>query len=106
MLYMPFKTPICHKMGYSAFAQASKGIDVTSPSTQRNHLQVLSEILYVCKEPQTKVQIIEETGLSMRQLHFCLKYLLKQNMVKFHHRKRTYMTTKEGLRIQQQLPHD
>ena len=72
----------------------------------RSHLQVLSEILGVCREPQSKVQIIEETGLSMRHLHFCLKYLLKQNLVKFHCRKRTYVTTEAGLRLQQQLPHD
>ena len=73
---------------------------------KRSHLQVVSEILDVCRVPKTKVQMLEETGLSMRHLHFCLKYLLKQNMVKLHHRKKTYTTTQEGARIQQQLPHD
>lgn len=77
-----------------------------SLNTHRNRLQGFSEILDVCREPRTKVQIIEETGMSMRHLHFCLKYLLKQNVVKFHHRKKTYVTTEEGLRIWQQLPHD
>jgi predicted transcriptional regulator len=67
---------------------------------------VVSEILDVCREPKSKVQILEETGLSLRHLEFCFKYLLKQNMVKLHHRKKTYETTEEGLRIQQQLPHD
>ena len=64
----------------------------------RSHLQVVSEILNVCREPKFKAQILEETGLSMRHLHFCLKYLLKQNLVKLHYRKRTYVTTEEGLR--------
>jgi predicted transcriptional regulator len=72
---------------------------------RRSHLQVVSEILDVCRKPQTKVRILEETGLSMRHLGFCLKYLLKQNLVKLHHRKKTYVTTEEGLRVQQQLPH-
>ena len=73
---------------------------------KRSHLQVVSEILDVCREPKTKAQMLEETGLSMRHLHFCLKYLLKQNMVKFHCRKRTYATTEEGLRVHQKLPYD
>jgi predicted transcriptional regulator len=77
-----------------------------SLNTERNDLQVFSEILYVCREPQTRIQILQETGLSLRRFEFCLKYLLKQNLVRFHHRKRTYVTTKEGLRVQQQLPHD
>ena len=68
-------------------------------------MQVVSEILDVCREPKSKVQILEETGFSMRHLHFCLKHLLKQNLVKLHHRKKTYVTTEEGLRVQQQLPH-
>ena len=67
-------------------------------TNQRSHLQVLSEILNVCREPKFKVQILEETGLSLRHLEFCLKYLLKQNLVKLHYRKRTYVTTEEGLR--------
>jgi predicted transcriptional regulator len=61
-------------------------------------LQVVSEILDVCREPKSKVQILEETGLSLRHLQFCFKYLLKQNLVKPHYRKRTYVTTEEGLR--------
>jgi predicted transcriptional regulator len=70
------------------------------------HLQDFTAILDVCLVPQTKFQLLKETGMSMRHLHFCLKYLLKQNLVKYHHRKRTYVTTEEGLRLWQQLPHD
>jgi predicted transcriptional regulator len=77
-----------------------------SLNTERNDLQVFSEILYVCREPQNRIQILQETGLSLRRLNFCLKYLLKQKMVRLHHRKRTYVTTQEGLKIQQQFPHE
>ena len=56
--------------------------------------------------PRTKFEILEETGMSMRHLHFCLKYLLKQNLVRYHYRKGTYVTTEAGLRLLQQLQHD
>jgi predicted transcriptional regulator len=78
--------------------------ELRSSNIQRNHLQVLAEILYVCRNPQTRIQIMCLTGLSLRHLEFCLKYLLKQNMVKLHHREKTYVTTDEGLRIRQMLP--
>ena len=77
-----------------------------SSDTEWNDLQVFSEILYVCREPHTRIQILEETGLSMRRLNFCLKYLLKQNLVRYHYRKGTYVTTEAGLRLLQQLQHD
>ena len=70
------------------------------------HLHDFTEILDVCMLPRTKFQILQETSMSMRHLHFCLKYLLKQNLVKYHYRKRTYVTTEAGLRLQQKLPHD
>ena len=77
-----------------------------SSCKQQSHLQVLIEILDACRKPQTRVEIIQETGVSMRHLNFCLKHLLKQNMVRLHHRKKTYVTTEEGLRSLQQLPRD
>ena len=70
------------------------------------HLQDFTAILDVCMIPITKFQIIQDTGMSMRHLHFCLKYLLKQNMVRYHYRKKTYVTTDKGLRVLQQLPQD
>ncbi len=72
-----------------------------SRGVRRNHLQDFIEILDVCMLPRTKFQVLEETGMSMRHLHFCLKYLLKQDLVKFHHRKMTYVTTGKGLRYLQ-----
>ena len=51
--------------------------------------------------PRTKFEILEETGMSMRHLHFCLKYLLKQNLVRYHYRKGPYVTTGKGLRYLQ-----
>jgi len=72
-----------------------------SRSVRSNHLQDFTEILDVCMLPRTKFQILEETGMSMRHLHFCLKYLLKQRLVRYHYRKGTYVTTGKGLRYLQ-----
>ena len=68
---------------------------------QRNYLQVLEEILVACREPKARIQLIGETGVSMRKLHFYLKDLVKQDFIRFHRRKRTYMTTEKGLRFLQ-----
>ena len=72
-----------------------------SQGIQRNYLQILEEILDACREPKVRSQLVGETGLSMRKLHFCLKFLLKQNLVRFHHRKKTYVVTEKGLRFLQ-----
>jgi len=72
-----------------------------SQSVQRNHLQILTEILNICREPQARTKVMHKTGLSLKRLQFCLKELMKQNMVDFHHRKRTYVTTEKGLRHMQ-----
>jgi predicted transcriptional regulator len=77
-----------------------------SLNARGGHLRDFTEILDVCMLPRTKFQILEETGMSLRHLHFCLKFLLKQSLVKYHYRKRTYVTTDAGLRLQQRLPHD
>jgi len=68
-----------------------------SQGVRRGHLYGIVEILGVCRQPQSRVQILEGTGVSMRYLHFCLKHLLKQNLVKFHHKKKTYVATGKGL---------
>ena len=72
-----------------------------SQSVQRNHLQVLNEILHVCREPQGKIEVMREVDISFRLLHWCFKQLLKQNLVRFHHRKKTYVITEKGLRYLQ-----
>jgi len=72
-----------------------------SEGMQRSYLQVLEEILFACREPKARIQLISETGVSMRKLHFYLKDLLKQDFVKFHRRKRTYVTTEKGLKFLQ-----
>ena len=74
-----------------------------------SYLTDFTEILDVCMMPRTKFQIIQDSGMSMRHLHFCLKYLLKQNMVRYHYRKKTYETTEKGLsylQVYQQPPQD
>jgi predicted transcriptional regulator len=82
-------------------AQVLEGKILQFPNTQQNHLQALTEILDACREPQPEIQIMCETGMPLRHLHFCLRQLIKQNMLGFHHRKKTYATTEKGLRYLQ-----
>ena len=72
-----------------------------SAKYQRDNLLILQEILDVCREPQTRIQLMCKIGVTIKKLQFCLRQLLKQNMVRFHHRKRTYVTTGDGLRYLQ-----
>ena len=72
-----------------------------SQRVQRTHLQILIEILSVCREPQVVTQVMSKTGVSLRKLGFCFRELIKQDMISFHHRKRTYVTTGKGLRYLQ-----
>jgi predicted transcriptional regulator len=83
------------------FTQLQLAKVLLSQGIQRNHFQILKEILDICREPQTRTQIMCKTGVTIKKLQFCLRQLLKQNMVRFHHRKRTYVTTEEGLRYLQ-----
>ncbi len=78
-----------------------EGRTLQSPNAQLSYLQFLVEILDVCREPQTRSQLISLTGISLKRLHYHLKHLVKQNLIKFHHRKRTYVTTEKGLRFLQ-----
>ena len=78
-----------------------KGKLLHSQTVKRNHLQILTEILSVCREPQVISHVMHETDTSLKKLQFCFKELMKQGMVVFHHRKRTYVTTEKGLRYLQ-----
>ena len=78
-----------------------KGKVLQSQSVQRTYLQIVAEILDACTEPQSVTQILGKTGVSLRKLGFCLRELMKQDMISFHHRKRTYTTTRKGLRYLQ-----
>ena len=77
------------------------GMFLQSQIIQRNHLQLLAEILDACTEPQVKTQVMHETGISLRQFQYCLKQLMKQRMLEMHHRKKTYATTEKGKRYLQ-----
>ena len=74
-----------------------------SQSVVRSHLELLTEILELCREPKAKTQIMHETDITLKKLQYCLKQLMKQNMIEFHHRKKTYTTTENGLRHLQLL---
>jgi predicted transcriptional regulator len=68
---------------------------------KRSHLQVIAEILDVCRQPQVKTKVLCEANISDRLFRYCLQQLLKQNMLQLHGRNKTYSTTSKGLRYLQ-----
>ena len=72
-------------------------------SFKRSHLQVIAEILDVCRQPQVKTTVLCEANISDRLFRYCLQQLLKQNMLELHGRNKTYSTTSKGLRYLQLL---
>ena len=72
-------------------------------SIKRSHLQVIAEILNVCRQPQVETAVLFEANISDRLFRHCLKQLLNQNMLELHGRKKTYSTTSKGLRYLQLL---
>jgi predicted transcriptional regulator len=72
-------------------------------SCKRSHLQVIAEILSVCRQPQMKTTVLCEANISDRLFRFCLKQLLNENMLEMHGRNKTYSTTSKGLRYLQLL---
>jgi predicted transcriptional regulator len=70
-------------------------------SCKRSHLQVIAEILDVCRQPQVETTVLCEANISDRLFRYCLQQLLNQDMLELHGRKKTYMTTSKGLRYLQ-----
>ena len=70
---------------------------------KRSHLQVIAEILNVCRQPQVETTVLCEANISERLFRYCLEQLLNENMLELHGRKKTYSTTSKGLRYLQLL---
>ena len=68
---------------------------------KRSHLQVIAEILDVCRQPSVETTVLCEANISGRLFRYCLQQLLNQDMLQLHGRNKTYMTTSKGLRYLQ-----
>ena len=63
---------------------------------RRNHLQVLYDILELCKMPQAKTYVLRNTNTSFKLLERYLLQLQTSNLLELQPETKRYITTKEG----------
>jgi predicted transcriptional regulator len=64
--------------------------------SRRNHLQVLSDILELCKMPQAKTYILRSTNTNFKLLEMYLLQLQTSYLLEMQPETKKYFTTKEG----------
>jgi predicted transcriptional regulator len=62
-------------------------------------IQVMADILSLCKQPQTERQLIGKTSLSRGMLQAYLSQLQSKRLLEVHHSSTKYATTAEGFRF-------
>jgi len=67
-------------------------------TANRSSLEIMAEILSLCKQPQLKTGVMYGTNLSWRLLQKYLYHLQSQELLEVHHHSLTkYATTRKGL---------
>jgi predicted transcriptional regulator len=66
---------------------------------KRNSLEIMAEILILCKRPQTKTRVMYRTNLSWRMLQKYLSQLQSRELLEVHHSLPKYATTQKGLKL-------
>ena len=66
---------------------------------KRNSLEIMTEILVLCKQPQTKTRVMYRTNLSWRMLQKYLSQLQSRGLLEVHHSLTKYATTQKGLKF-------
>ncbi len=64
---------------------------------KRVGLEIMAEILEMCKKPQPKTRVMHKTGVSYKTLQNYLSQLLSLEFLEVHHSRTTYLTTERVL---------
>ncbi len=64
---------------------------------KRDHLEIIAEIVLLCKKPKVKTRIMYETRLSYAQLRRFLMQLRLLNLLEVRTNPERYVTTEKGL---------
>lgn len=67
--------------------------------SRRNHFQVLSDILELCRAPQAKTCILRTTNTSFKLLETYLLQLQTSGLLELQAKTRKYLTTLQGQRF-------
>jgi len=65
----------------------------------RNSLEIMAEILSLCKQPHTKTRVMYETNLSYKMLQKYLSQLQLGGHLEVHRSLTKYVTTLKGLKF-------
>lgn len=66
-------------------------------TTNRSRMQIMAEILSLCKQPRTKTRVMYQTNLSTRMLKEYLAFLQSTGLLEIHHSETRYAATQKGL---------
>jgi predicted transcriptional regulator len=64
---------------------------------KRFRLEIMAEILSLCKRPQAKTRVMYRTNLSWQMLQECLSELQLLGLLEVHDDANKYATTRKGL---------
>jgi predicted transcriptional regulator len=64
-------------------------------------MQILAEILDLCRKPQLENGIMCKANISNRLFQHCLEQLVNQNLLETHYGRNLYSTTQKGLEFLQ-----
>jgi predicted transcriptional regulator len=67
--------------------------------TKRISLEIMVDILSLCKRPQTKTKVMYGTNLSWLMLQKYLSQLESLGLLEVHHSLTKYATTEKGLKF-------
>jgi len=63
---------------------------------KRNNLEIMAEILRLCKAPKSKTQVMYGANLSWRMLHKYLSELKDRGFLEVRSSRTRYLTTQKG----------
>jgi len=66
---------------------------------KRTSLEIMVEILSLCKQPRTKTKVMYGANLSWKSLHRHLSELQSRGFLEVHHSSTKYITTQKGLKV-------
>ncbi|UCE44022.1 MAG: hypothetical protein JSV57_00555 [Candidatus Bathyarchaeota archaeon] len=64
---------------------------------KRSSLEIIAQILSLCKEPQIKTRVMYGTNLSWRMIEKYLPLLQSTGLLEVHHSPAKYVITPKGL---------
>gem|GEM_PF-1742508 len=66
---------------------------------KRTRIEIIAEILDLCRKPRTKTRLLQSINLSWQQCNSILDNILSLGLLEIHHSQTKYFTTLKGTRF-------